>query len=89
MNEEEATMPMPEMELTSTEFTGVKEYMPSAKDILKEHEVRITVLDSGATVRVGCRTIAFSTLEDALINVNLHFKDPQTSYKHWMKEFNK
>ena len=89
MNEEEATMPMPEMELTSTEFTGVKEYVPSAGDILKNYEVTIKPLDSGATVRVGCKTIAFSTLEAALIDVNLYFKDPQTSYKHWMKEFNK
>jgi hypothetical protein len=89
MNEEEATMPMPEMELTSTEFTGVKEYVPSAGDILKNYEVTIKPLDSGATVRVGCKTIAFTTLEDALENVNFYFKDPQTSYKHWMKEFNK
>jgi len=89
MNEEEATMPMPEMELTSTEFTGVKEYMPSAKDILKEHEVRITVLDSGVIIKVGCRSIAFNSLEDALVHVNLHFKDPVTSYKKWTKLFDK
>jgi hypothetical protein len=64
-------------------------YTPSAGDILKNYEVTIKPLDSGATVRVGCKTIAFSTLEAALIDVNLYFKDPQTSYKHWMKEFNK
>ena len=88
MNEEEATMPMPEMEVGYLKSSG-EEYVPSAGDILKNYEVTIKPLDSGATVRVGCKTIAFTTLEDALENVNFYFKDPQTSYKHWMKEFNK
>jgi hypothetical protein len=87
MNEEEATMPMPEMELTSTEFTGVKEYVPSEGEILRSNEVCIEVLDCGAVVRVGCKKIAFSTVEEALKEINLYFKDTVFSYKKWNQRF--
>ena len=88
MNEEEATMPMPEMENAYLKSSG-EEYVPSAGDILKNYEVTIKPLDSGVIIRVGCRSIAFNSLEDALVHVNLHFKDPVTSYKKWTKLFDK
>jgi hypothetical protein len=89
MNEEglSCEAPMHEMELTSTEFTGVKEYVPSAGDILISNAIRIEVVDCGATVKVGCKTIAFSTVEEALEQVNLYFKDPVASYKKWNNRF--
>jgi hypothetical protein len=84
MNEEglSCEAPMPEMEQL-----GVKEYTPSAGDILRSHEVRIEVVDCGAIVKVGCKTIAFSTVEEALEQVNVHFKDPVASYKKWNQRF--
>lgn len=89
MNEEGVSCeaPMHEMELKSTEFTGVKEYVPSAGDILISNAVRIEVVDCGAIVKVGCKTIAFSTVEEALEQVNAHFKDPVASYKKWNQRF--
>lgn len=87
MNEEEATVPMPEREVGYHETNGVKEYLPSAGEILRSNEVCIEVLDCGAVVRVGCKRIAFSTVEEALEQVNLHFKDPVASYKKWNQRF--
>jgi hypothetical protein len=87
MNEEEATMPMPEREVGYHETDGVKKYLPSAGDILISNAIRIEVLDCGATVKVGCKTIAFSTVEEALEQVNLHFKDPVSSYGKWNNRF--
>jgi hypothetical protein len=87
MNEEglSCEAPMPEMENRIDERLG--EYVPSAGDILISNAIRIEVLDCGATVKVGCKTIAFSTVEEALEQVNLHFKDPVASYKKWNNRF--
>lgn len=87
MNEEEATMPMPEREFGYHETNGVKEYLPSAGEILRSNEVAIEVLDCGAVVRVGCKKIAFSTVEEALKEINLYFKDTVFSYKKWNQRF--
>lgn len=84
---EEATMPMPEVEAGYYERLGAKEYLPSAGEILRSNEVAIEVLDCGATVRVGCKKIAFSTVEEALEQINIHFKDPVSSYKKWNQRF--
>ena len=86
--EEPREMPMPEREVGYHETNGVKEYVPSAGDILRQYEVSIKPLDSGVVIRVGCKSIAFNSLEDALVHVNLYFKDPVTSYKKWTKLFN-
>ena len=84
---EEITMPMPEVEAGYYERLGAKEYLPSAGEILRSNEVAIEVLDCGATVRVGCKKIAFSTVEEALKEINLYFKDTVFSYKKWNQRF--
>ena len=84
---EEATMPMPEVEAGYYERLGAKEYLPSAGEILRSNEVSIEVLDCGAVVRVGCKKIAFSTVEEALKEINLYFKDTVFSYKKWNQRF--
>jgi hypothetical protein len=81
MNEEEATMPMPEMEVGYLKSSG-EEYVPSAGDILISNAVRIEVVDCGAIVKVGCKTIAFSTVEEALehlieFNINFYLEKPK------------
>lgn len=85
--EEMRELSMPQVEAGYDERLGVKEYERTAGDILKEYEVSIRVLDSGVIIRVGCKSIAFNSLEDALVHVNLYFKDPVTSYKKWTKLF--
>ena len=89
--EEMGELSMPQIEAGYDERAVQKEYVPSyvpsKGDILKDYEVSIKSLDSGVIVRVGCRSIAFNSLEDALVHVNLHFKDPVTSYKKWTKLF--
>lgn len=85
--EEPREMPMPQTEAWYDERLGVKEYVPSAGDILRSNEISIEVLDCGATVRVGCKRIAFSTVEEALEQINIHFKDPVSSYRKWNQRF--
>jgi hypothetical protein len=87
MNEEglSCEAPMPEMENRIDERLG--EYVPSAGEILRSNEVCIEVLDCGAVVRVGCKKIAFSTVEEALKEINLYFKDTVFSYKKWNQRF--
>ena len=81
---EEITMPMPEVEAG---YYEKKEYLPSAGEILRSNEIAIEVLDCGATVRVGCKKLAFSTVEEALEQINIHFKDPVSSYTKWNQRF--
>lgn len=78
---------MPQIEAGYDEKLSEKEYVPSAGEILRSNEVSIEVLDCGATVRVGCKRIAFSTIEEALEQINIHFKDPVSSYRKWNQRF--
>lgn len=61
--------------------------IPSASEILMHHDVRIRVCSSGALITIGCKDIAFSTIEEALEEVNFYYKDPVESYKKWTKRF--
>ena len=85
--EEPREMPMPQIEAGYDERISSKEYTPSEGEILRSNEVSIEVLDCGAVVRVGCKKIAFSTVEEALKEINLYFKDTVSSYKKWNQRF--
>lgn len=85
--EEARELSMPQVEAGYDERLSKKEYVPSAGEILRSNEVSIEVLDCGAVVRVGCKKIAFSTVEEALKEINLYFKDTVFSYKKWNQRF--
>lgn len=68
LNQHPLTMPQPQM----TEPTPIPEvsYKPSKKEALKNYEIRITFLDRGCIVHVGCQLIAFEDTNKAMAAIN-------------------
>lgn len=68
LNPNMAGMPQPQME----EPTLIPEerYKPSKKEALKSYEIRITFLDRGCIVHVGCQSLAFEDVNKAMAAIN-------------------
>ena len=75
MHEELAVRPMAEP----------KEYRPSNQETLREYELRIQFLNRGCIVHVGCKSIAFETVESAMFEVNNYVNNPFDSQVKWRK----
>jgi hypothetical protein len=63
---------------------GVKEqYVPSKQEALSRHEINISFLSRGCIIRVGCKSIPFSSTEEGLNELVKYFNDPVATQKHW------
>jgi hypothetical protein len=63
---------------------GVKEqYVPSKLEALCQYEINISFLSRGCVIRVGCKSIPFSSTEEALNELVKYFNDPVATQKHW------
>ncbi len=58
------------------------------QQVLQHHEMRIEFLDKGCIVRIGCKSIAFTTVEEAMRSINSYVNDPKTEAKRWREQFN-
>ena len=47
-----------------------EEYKPSNHQVLQEYEVKLQFLSRGCIVHLGCKAIAFETIESAMKEVN-------------------
>jgi len=61
------------------------EYRPSDKEALREHEIRIRFLSRGCIIQVGCKEIAFESVETAMQELNEYVKNPYETQKKWRK----
>jgi len=62
---------------------------PSTKQqLLSDYEIRIRFLSRGCIVSVGCKEIAFSTVEDAMLAIQSYIEDPKKAGAYWRGEFN-
>ena len=61
------------------------EYTPSRSQALKEYSINIEFLSIGCIVRVGCKTIPFTSVDEAMKELNAYIKDPVASQKIWNK----
>lgn len=75
-----AIRPMPEPTVELKE-----EYRPSNQEALREYEVRLQFLHRGCIVHVGCKSIAFETVESAMFEVNKYVDSPYDSQVKWRK----
>lgn len=62
-----------------------KEYRPTNQETLREYELRIQFLNRGCIVHVGCKSIAFETVESAMAEVNEYVNNPFDSQVKWRK----
>jgi len=62
-----------------------EEYRPSDKEALREHEIRIRFLSRGCIIQVGCKEIAFESVETAMQELNEYVKHPYETQKKWRR----
>ena len=63
----------------------VKEYRPSRIECLTNHSINIDFLSMGCIVRVGCMSIPFQFVNDAMDAVNAYVQNPYEERKRWEK----
>ena len=61
----------------------VKEYKPRNEDVLREYEIRIQFLSRGCIVHVGCKSIAFESIENAMKELNEYVNNTWEVQKKW------
>ena len=61
------------------------EYIPSKTELLQRHEIVLQFMSVGCLVRIGCKSIPFESVEDAMKEVNEYVNNPHKSTKKWEK----
>ena len=64
-----------------------EEYKPSNQQLLQEYEMGIRFLSRGCIVNVGCKTIAFETIESAMKEINEYVNNTYETQQKWRKLF--
>lgn len=62
-----------------------EQYIPPPDELRQRHSIQIEFLSIGCIVRIGCKSIAFSDIDNAMCEVNAYVKDPVEAYKKWSK----
>ena len=64
-----------------------KEYKRPVTEMLRDNEVNIRFLSIGCVIRVGCKEIAFTDRDIAMVELMDYVRDPHTATKKWNKRF--
>jgi hypothetical protein len=63
-----------------------KEYKPSKQEALGRYEINIQFMSRGCVIRVGCKSIPFSSTEEAIDELQKYFEYPYDTQERWSKE---
>lgn len=63
------------------------EYRPSNKDVLRDYKILIEFLSIGCLIKVGCRSIPFSTIKEGIKALNDYVANPYETKKIWEERF--
>jgi len=63
--------------------TECEEYKPSNHQALQEYEIKLRFLSRGCLVNVGCKSIAFETIESAMKELNEYVNNAYETQKKW------
>jgi tRNA(Phe) wybutosine-synthesizing methylase Tyw3 len=58
-------------------------YKPTNQQLLQQHEVRLQFLSRGCIIHVGCKSIAFESVEAAIKELNYYVTNTCESQKAW------
>jgi len=61
----------------------VSEHRPSNTEFLREYDINIKFLNRGCIVHVGCRTIPFESVENAMSAINAYVANPYEEQEKW------
>lgn len=64
------------------------EWRPSNNEAIREYEITIKFLNRGCLVQVGCKTIAFESVENAMKSINAYVTNPWEEQQKWRKILN-
>jgi hypothetical protein len=60
-----------------------KEYIPSKQEALSRYEIRIQFMSRGCVIHVGCKSIPFSSTEEAIAELQKYFENPFGTQREW------
>ena len=63
-------------------------YTRSRMEQLRDYNITIEFLSIGCIIRVGCRSIPFSTVKHGMAALNEYVNDPVLLTKIWNEKFN-
>ena len=66
----------------------VVENPESRLEQLRRYAINLEFLSSGMIIRIGCKHIAFSTVEEGMTALNSYVEDPHSESEKWYKIFN-
>ena len=66
-----------------------QEYISSPTEFLQRHRIEIEFLSVGCLIRIGCKSIPFESVEDAMRELNFYVNNPHAATKKWEKIFDK
>lgn len=89
MNEDNAVQRQADMLKHIDQIDSAKEYRPSNKDILRDYPVQIEFLSIGCLIRVGCKSIPFSTVEEGMKALSDYVSNAYETKKLWVERFDK
>ena len=64
-----------------------KEYVPKRQELLREFEIGIRFLSIGCVIRVGCKEIPFTDVNEAMTELSKYVANPYEEGKKWNKIF--
>jgi hypothetical protein len=65
----------------------VKEYRPSRMECLRDYNINIRFLSVGCIIEVGCKSIPFTTIKEAMEALNQYVAKPYETRQVWEKRF--
>jgi hypothetical protein len=83
---------MPEPQLaagTIVQEDCVERYKPTKQEVLRNYRIEIEFLSVGCVIRVGCKSVPFSTVKEGMEALNAYVKDPIGLRKIWEERFAK
>ena len=85
MNNQEVVMQVEAPGLTDC----VTEYKPSRTECLRDYSINIEFLSIGCIIRVGCKSVPFSTIGEGMKALNDYVANPYETRTIWQERFQK
>lgn len=63
------------------------QYQPSRSQALKDYSINIEFLSIGCIVSIGCKRVPFTSVDEAMRELNAYVKDPVAAQRIWNKRF--
>lgn len=64
-----------------------KEYKPSRLECLRDYHINIEFLSIGCIIRIGCKSVPFSTIDEGMKALNEYVGNPYEQRKIWEEKF--